>query len=179
VALSFEDVYEQHFDLVWRNIRRLGVPEALVDDAVQEVFMVVHRRLGEFEGRSSLRTWLFSIVARVASDHRRALRRKSPHTSSPDAAVDADSVPDERADGPDEAAAQREGVRLLHRLLDELSDDKRTTLVLAELEQMSVPEIAEALGENVNTIYARLRAARRDFEQLVARERARDVWRLR
>lgn len=176
---SFEVVYEEHFDLVWRALRRLGVPEALGDDAVQEVFLVVHRRLPEFEGRSSLKTWIYSIVTRVASDHRRALRRKSPHTRSADAAVEADTVIDERAIDPHERTEQKEGVRLLHRLLDALDDDKRTVLVLAELEGMSAPEIAEALGENVNTIYARLRAARRDFEGAVARERARDTWRLR
>ena len=67
----------------------------------------------------------------------------------------------------------------LHRLLDGLDDDKRAVFVLAELEQMSAPQIAEVLGENVNTIYARLRAARREFEQMVAREDARDEWRLR
>jgi RNA polymerase sigma-70 factor (ECF subfamily) len=178
-APSFEAIYEEHFDLVWRNIRRLGVPEAGVDDAVQEVFLVVHRRLGAFEGRSALKTWIFAIVARVASDHRRALRRKSPHTRSADAAVDADTVADEHALDPHERAARLEGVRLLHRMLDELDDEKRTVLVLAELEGMSAPEIAEALGENVNTIYARLRAARREFEVAVARERARDAWRLR
>lgn len=175
----FEVIYNEHFDLVFRNIRRLGVPEALVDDAVQEVFLVVYRRLGQFEGRSSLKTWIFSIVARVASDHRRTLRRKSPHTRNPEAAVDADDIADEHADGPHERMERQESVRLLHRLLDELDDDKRIVLVLAELESMTVPEIADTLGENVNTIYARVRAARREFEQAVARERARDTWRLR
>jgi RNA polymerase sigma-70 factor, ECF subfamily len=176
---SFEVIYSEHFDLVFRNIRRLGVPETLVDDAVQEVFLVVYRRLGQFEGRSSLKTWIFSIVTRVASDHRRAIRRKSPHARAPDATIDADDVADERAEGPHERMERLEGVRLLHRLLDELDDDKRIVLVLAELESMTAVEIADALGENVNTVYARLRAARRDFEQAVSRERARDTWRLR
>jgi RNA polymerase sigma-70 factor (ECF subfamily) len=179
VVPSFEAIYDEFFDLVWRSIRRLGVPPALVDDAVQEVFLVVHRRLGTFEGRSSLKTWIFSIVTRVASEHRRTLRRKSPHTRTPEAAVEADSIPDERGQGPHEALERRESARLLHRLLDELDDDKRTVLVLVELEEMTVPEIADALGENPNTLYARLRAARRDFEQAVARERAREFWRIR
>ena len=179
VVPPFEVVYEEHFDLVFRNVRRLGVPEALVDDAVQEVFLVVYRRLGQFEGRSSLKTWICSIVTRVASDHRRALRRKSPHACGKAEAVDIETVADERAEGPHEHTVRLEGARLLHRLLDELEFDKRTVLVLAELEQMTAPEIADALEENVNTIYARLRAARRDFDQAVARERARDTWRLR
>ena len=175
----FEVIYNEHFDLVFRNIRRLGVPEALVDDAVQEVFLVVYRRLGQFEGRSSLKTWIFSIVTRVASDHRRSIRRKSPHLRNADSAVDADDIADERAEGPHERMERLEGVQLLHRLLDEIDDDKRIVLVLAELEAMTVPEIADTLGENLNTIYARLRAARREFEQAVTRERARDTWRLR
>ena len=175
----FEVIYNEHFDLVFRNIRRLGVPEALIDDAVQEVFLVVYRRLGQFEGRSSLKTWIFSIVTRVASDHRRSLRRKSPHLRNADSAVDADDIADERAEGPHERMERLEGVQLLHRLLDEIDDDKRIVLVLAELEGMTVPEIADTLGENLNTIYARLRAARREFEQAVMRERARDTWRLR
>jgi RNA polymerase sigma-70 factor (ECF subfamily) len=177
-ALGFDEVYDQCFDLVFRNVRRLGVPDAQVDDAVQEVFLVVHRRLDEFEGRSTLKTWVISIVARVASDCRRTLRRKSPHTRG-EGPVDADTVPDERGGDPHTRAERSEAVRRLHRVLDELDDDKRTVLVMAELEQMSAPEIAEALGENVNTIYARLRAARREFEQAALRERARDEWRLR
>ena len=173
---SFVEVYDQCFDLAWRNLRRLGVPEAQVDDAVQEVFVIVHRRLPEYEPRASLRAWVCAIVTRVASDHRRTLRRKSPPA---DASVDADSLPDEGARDPEGSAVREEGVRRLHRLLDELTADKRIVFVLAELEQMSAPEIAEALAENVNTVYARLRAARREFEQLVAREQARDHWRLR
>ena len=176
-TLDFEAIYDDHVDFVFRNVRRLGVPDAHVDDAVQEVFLVVHRRLAEFEGRSSLKTWIFGILARVAADHRRSLRRKSPHLRSPGGIVEPDTVIDER-DGPHESIARAEGLRLLHALLDELDDDKRAVLVLAELEQMSSPEIAESLGCNLNTVYARLRAARREFEQAASRERARDTWRL-
>ena len=176
VPPPFEEVYEQCFDLAFRTLRRLGVPEAQVDDAVQEVFMIVHRRLPEFEGRASLKTWVCAIVTRVASDHRRTLRRKSPHAGE---AIDADTLADDRGRDPHESAVRAEGVRRLHRVLDALDDEKRAVFVLAELEQLSAPEIAEALAENVNTIYARLRAARHEFEQAVSREQARDTWRLR
>lgn len=175
----FEVIYDEHFDLVFRNIRRLGVPDAAVDDAVQEVFLVVYRKLGQFEGRSSLKTWIFSIVTRVASDHRRSIRRKSPHHKNAGDIIDVDQLEDERFEGPHDRLERLEGVKLLHRLLDELDDDKRIVLVLAELESMTVPEIADSLGENQNTIYARLRTARREFEQAVMRARARDIRRLR
>jgi RNA polymerase sigma-70 factor (ECF subfamily) len=175
--LSFEAVYEAQFDFVWRNVRRLGVPDAQVDDAVQEVFLVVHRRLHEFEARSSVKTWIFGIALRVASAERRSIRRKSPHTRAPGGPVEPDTVADEGADQ-EERAARAEGARTLHRMLSALDDDKRAVFVMAELEEMSAPEIAEAVGANVNTVYARLRAARREFEEAVARERARESWRL-
>jgi RNA polymerase sigma-70 factor (ECF subfamily) len=178
-APTFEAVYSEHFAFVWRNVKRLGVPEALVDDAVQEVFLAVHRGLGEFEGRSALRTWLFGILANVASHYRRTIRRKSAEGHLGVEAVEADAIPDETVDDPHDQMAKLEGVRLLHRLLDELDDEKRAALVLSELEQMSAPEIAEALGVNVNTVYARIRAARQQFNQAVAREKARATWRQR
>lgn len=177
-ALRFDDVYDQYFDFVWCSVRRMGVPEGSTDDAVQDVFLVVHRRLQEFEGRSSLKTWLFQIVLRVAADHRRAIRRKRPCAEG-QGEIDADTIADERAVSADDGLARLQGVRLLYKLLDALDDDKRAVFVMAELEQMSAPEIAEALGVNVNTVYARLRAARREFEQAAARERARDAWRVR
>lgn len=176
---SFEEVYETHFAFVWRSIRRLGIPISAVDDAVQDVFIVVHRRLPEFEARASVRTWLFAILVRVVRDYRRAYRRKD----MPVFAAGEPSDPDEVGTGvlhdPQEIAAHNEASRHLHLLLDRLDDDKREVFVLAELEQMAVPEIAEALGINLNTAYSRLRTARQDFEQGVARLRARDGWRLR
>lgn len=174
--VSFERIYEDHFDFVWRNARRLGVAEASVDDAVQETFLVLHRRLCDFEGKSSLRTWIFRILVKVAADHRRLVRRKSPHARGE--TVDADLVAEEGKD-PHQQTEHVEGVRLLHLLLDELDDERRAILVMAELEQMTVPEIALALGANLNTVYARLRTARHDFEAAAQRHRARDGWRLR
>ena len=172
-ALGFEGVYRAEFSFVWRSAKRLGLRDAALDDAVQEVFVVVHRRLGDFEGRSSLRTWLFGITLRVVRDHRRSVRRRDPGPP-----VDPDSL-GATGGGPAESAEKAESVRLLHALLDELEDERREVFVMVELEQMPMPEIAEALGINVNTAYARLRVARQEFEQALARHRARDMWRLR
>jgi RNA polymerase sigma-70 factor, ECF subfamily len=166
-ALTLAEVYEAQFDFVWRSARRLGVTSLHVDDVVQEVFLVVHRRLHEFEGRSSLRTWLFGIARRVVRDHARSARRKP---TEPYGAIEPATA---ACDAADAQLTQLEDARLLHALLDELDADKREVFVLAELEQMSGPEIAAALDENLNTVYARLRAARSAFERAVTRHQVR------
>ncbi len=172
--LDFGEVYDACFAFVWRSVRRLGVSEAAIDDVVQEIFLVVHRRLCDFESRSSLKTWIFGIALRVVRDHRRTLRRKRLDASARADGLDLDDIAAAN-DGPHELLAKAEAVRTLHQLLDELDDDKREVFVLAELEQMTAPDIAEALGQNVNTVYSRLRAARQAFEQAVLRMRARDA----
>ena len=74
-APTFERVYDECFAMVWRGLHRLGVPDALVDDATQDVFLKVHCHLHEFEGRSSVRSWVFGIAVNVAREHRRRARR--------------------------------------------------------------------------------------------------------
>jgi RNA polymerase sigma-70 factor (ECF subfamily) len=167
VIPAFEVVYDQNFAFVWRCLRRLGVPDRLLDDAAQDVFIVVHRRLGEFEGRSSLKSWLFAIARRVAHDHRRRVGRKERTEELPE------TLADTRASTPAHDAERAQAVRVLYEILGGLDDDKREVFVLAELEQMTVPEIADAIGANVNTVYSRLRAARQGFEAAVARRLAR------
>lgn len=170
--LDFVAVYDAHFDFVFRSVRRLGVDPASAEDVAQEVFLVVHRRLAEFEGRSTPKTWIFGIALRVVRDHRRTVRRKRLGAD-----VRADEAALERIvdqnHGPLEALAKAEAAQLLEGLLDNLDDEKREVFVLAELEGMSVPEIVEIIGGNPNTVHSRLRAARRAFEEGVARLRAR------
>jgi RNA polymerase sigma-70 factor (ECF subfamily) len=163
-----EEVCVAHMDFVWRNLRRLGVQESSIDDAVQDVFLVVHRRLQDFEERSQMKTWLFGIVLRVAATHRRSLQRRRDRISDL-APVPLESLPDSNGDGPLELVAKREARAMLHRLLSEIDDDKRDMLVSVDLEQMSVPEAAHSLGINLNTAYSRLRAARAAFNEAVVR----------
>jgi RNA polymerase sigma-70 factor (ECF subfamily) len=177
-APAFDDVYAEHFSFVWRSVRRLGVDASAVDDVVQDVFLVVHRRLSDFEGRSSIRSWLFGIVARTVRDHRRTLRRKPAQLGGAAAREEADDLGDTHGQTPHDSAAKAEAVRALHAVLETMPDERREVFILAELEQMTVPEIAQAIGANVNTVYSRLRAARADFEQGVLRAQARDGWRL-
>ena len=174
---SFEQVYNAYFDFVFRSARRLGVPDAALDDVVQETFLVIHRRLADFEGRSSLKTWIYGVLRLVAKSQRRTSRggRALDDAHSASSLDRMESL----APGPQESAARAEAVHVLYALLDALEDDAREVFVLAELEEMTAPEIADALGQNVNTIYTRLRAARSDFESAVARHRARDRWRMR
>lgn len=167
-APSFEELYGEYFAFVWRALWRLGVPSVSLADATQDVFVVIHRRLGDLHGRQVARSWVYGIVVRVAQDYRRALRRRG---------VSSGAEPDQLADTrPLDAHARLElgeAVATLNLLLDTLSDEQREVLVLSQLEQLSVPEIAELLGANVNTVYTRLRAARMDFERALARHRAR------
>jgi RNA polymerase sigma-70 factor, ECF subfamily len=128
----------------------------------------VHRRLADFEARAQVTTWLFGIVLRVAQSYRRsAMRRRARLSDAP--ASDYEQVPTTGAESPMELVERREASQLMHRLLDELDDDKRAMLVCIELEQMTVPEAAESLGLNLNTAYGRLRAARAAFNESVAR----------
>lgn len=163
VRPSFDELYAEHFAFVWRNLRRLGVAESAVSDAAQDVFLVVHRRLDDYEPRAPLRSWVYSIVVRVARQHRRGVQRKPVETVD-----DATRWPDPSGHEPEQLAASSEALAQLLALLGQLDDAKREAFVLSELESLTAPEIAEILGVNVNTIYARVRAARRQLESALA-----------
>jgi RNA polymerase sigma-70 factor (ECF subfamily) len=174
---SFEDVYETHVEFVFRNAQRLGVAHGALDDVVQQVFLVVHRRLAEVAGDAPIKAWVFGILAHVVRDYRRALRRKSPHSALPP--IDPATLAEPAGRGPFDALARNEALEVVASLLQELSDEKREIFVLSELEQLTAQEISELIGVNASTVYSRLRAARQDFERAVERSRLRDTWRLR
>jgi RNA polymerase sigma-70 factor, ECF subfamily len=157
--LGFEAVYERNFAFVWRNAQRLGVDPGLLDDVVQDTFLVVHRKLHEFERRAELRTWLFAILRRVIADYRRTVRRKPAGVTAP---ADLERLRD--AGGVSDDASRVEAAELVGRVLRTLDAEKREVFVLAELEQMTIAEVADALGINRNTAWSRLRAARQLFE---------------
>ena len=142
-----------------------------MDDVTQEVFVTVHRRLGDFEMRCAPKTWVFSIAMGIVRNYRRSRRRReaaeplSSHVVSPDMVAD-------RAADPMEQASLAEAGRLLHRLLEQLGEEKAIVFMMAELEGMTVPEIADLTGANINTVYSRLRAARKEFDQALSRLRA-------
>jgi RNA polymerase sigma-70 factor (ECF subfamily) len=151
-------IFREHAPFAWRALRRLGVDAREVDDACQDVFVVVQRKLGEFEGRSSLKTWIYGVCLRVASDYRRraSSRRETLEPSPRDGAGEG---------GPHAELERKEALRLLDALLDGLDDDKRAVFVLYEVEQLSMREVAEVVGCPAQTAYARLYAARRQVQQ--------------
>ncbi len=162
-TLDFNVLYERHVDGVWRLLQRFGVPEAGLEDAVQEVFIIAHRKLTGFRGDSSLKTWLGGISVRVAKDARRAQERRGALMQAQESLVP--EVPQL-----EETVGQREALAQVLRLLDALEPDQREVFVLSELEGMTAPEIADATGINLNTLYTRLRTARQRFNALVANQ---------
>jgi RNA polymerase sigma-70 factor (ECF subfamily) len=148
----FAALYRENVEFVWRSLRRLGTPDSQLDDATQDVFLVAARRMGEFEGRSAIKTWLFGIAMRVVKTHRRTRWR---HERKLEALGHASA-----SAGPNDPIARRDAQQTLLMLLDTLDDDRRAVYVLAELEGLTAVEIAEGLGLNVNTVYTRLRTAR-------------------
>jgi RNA polymerase sigma-70 factor (ECF subfamily) len=169
--VTFAQVYDDHFAFVWRNARRLGVARDSVDDVTQEVFMVVHRRLASFDNRAPIRAWLFGILARVVSVHRRSFRRKGSRNVPYDAeeATDDLSHPG-RQSSPSEAGVEDVERRILvERLLAALDEEQRTLLILSELEQWKLREIAELFHSNTSTIHSRLVAAKRAAEAIYTR----------
>lgn len=174
--LRFEEVYDTCFPFVWRTVRRLGVPDEAVDDVCQEVFVIVYRRLSEFEGRAKVETWIYRIIANTVRNHRRTFRRRSPQARSVGGTVEADEVPGVNP-GPEAKAQRREAVRLAREILMDLREPHRIAFSLVELEGMSYQEAAEALGESVHAVRARVRAARAQFERHARRLQNLSRWR--
>lgn len=161
----FAEVFKTYSAFVWRVLLRLGVSEADVEDVAQEVFLGVHRNLTRFEGRCSLRTWVYGICHRRAVDYRRRAHMRHEVTTEepPDAGSEAD-----QEDGLDLANARRQ----LAGVLDSLDEDKRSVFVLFEIEQIPMEEVAEIVGCPLQTAYSRLYAARRKIEGAASRLRA-------
>lgn len=150
------EIYRAHADFVQRSAGHLGVPDHHLDDVVHDVFIIAHRTLPRFDqARGSLRSWLFGITKRVVLHHRRsAARHRRRLTVVP-------SPP--QAPHPDEELARRRVVDHIEAFLDRLPPSKRLVFTLADIEGMPAVEVARSLGINVNTAYARLRSARREF----------------
>jgi RNA polymerase sigma-70 factor (ECF subfamily) len=169
---AFPEIYHRYFDFVWSSVRHLGVGADGIDDVVQEVFIVIHAKLHTVQQPESLRSWIYGVVRRTVSGHRRSQLGK-PTATAPLELLEWAPAP---ASGTPLAVAEQNAQwALLSSLLAELDPPKREVFILAELEEMTVPEIADALELPLNTAYSRLRAARQAFEAGLARRAARQI----
>src|SRR5262249_2049820 len=156
--MGFEEIYRAHFPFVWRSLLRLGVRESDAADAAQEVFVVVHRKLAEFEGRSKLTTWLFGVCLRVAQSRLRLAHERREVLDERFLLA----LPTEREDALAEIE-RRQGMAIVEAIVQRMSLEQRTVFILFELEGMSSEEIAEALAIPRGTVQSRLRLARQSF----------------
>ena len=172
-ALDLATVHERHVDFVWKTLQRLGVRPADLEDALQDVFVVVHRRLDSFNGSSLITTWLFGICLRVAVAHRRRGHVRREQTGCElETSLETDTAAD-----PEALTLMRQRQRQLALVLDSLEPQRRVVFTMFELEDMSAPRIARTLGIPLGTVYSRLAAARIDFKRAFERLRKRDDWR--
>jgi RNA polymerase sigma-70 factor (ECF subfamily) len=152
---------EDHFDFIWRLLRRLGLSSADADDATQHVFMTASQKIASITAGSE-RPYLYGVALRVAQNRKRQLQRRPEHGDLAELELADDTAL------PDEAASLREARELLDRLLAGLPGELRRVLVLAEIEQLEVAEIAALEGLPVGTAASRLRRARASFRDALA-----------
>ena len=160
-ALDLATIYDDHADFVWRVAKRLGVPEGALEDVMHDVFVIVHRRIDDYDGRAAITSWLYGITRGVASNRRRGRAREARRIKH--AQPKPQTLPPT-----DDAAQRREAAAFVRTFLAELDPDKREMFTLVDVEGIAVKEAANLAGINVNTAHARLRAARLAFRRAAA-----------
>jgi len=151
---SFREVFDSEGRYVWRALMGLGVAEADAADVSQQVFLILHDKLGRLEEGCRLRTFVYSICIRVASDYRGRAHRRHERLCA---------APPEPVCGADQedVVSRREALTLLETALAALTDDQREVFVLYEIEELAMTEVATAIGRPLQTAYSRLHAARK------------------
>ncbi len=160
-ALDLATIYDRHANFVWCVAKRLGVPEGALEDVMHDVFVIVHRRLDDYDGRAALTSWLYGITRGVASNHRRGRAREARR-------IERANPKPQTLPPTDDAAQRREAAAFVRRFLGSLDAHKREIFTLVDLEGVSVKDAAAIAGINVNTAHARLRAARLAFKRASA-----------
>lgn len=161
-AEAWERVYREHLRYVWRCLRHLGIRSCDLEDVTHEVFLVIHRKLGSFEGRSTLKTWIYGICLRTASDYRKKASFRHE--------VASEVVPEMASQAMLEEGLEAERLRRkLVEHLQALNVEQREVFVLYEIEEVSMKDIAELLECPLQTAYSRLHAARASLQKVIAR----------
>ncbi len=152
-------IYAEHAQFLWKSLYRMGIPEADLADILQEVLLVVHRRLDSYDRSCRLTTWLFGICLRVAATARRGRRRRREEPMDPN--VQGHILVE--SNDPEQNVLARDARRRLDVALDALEPEKRAVLVMFELEGMACAEIGDLLGVPKGTVFSRLSSARQAF----------------
>lgn len=162
VSSELPAIYREHFQFVWHTLRRLGVPSRDLPDVTHDVFLVVHRKLGDYDRSRPLKPWLFGIAYRVSADRARKFSTSRERLEEGPEAIAGD----------DDALLlleKAEALKLVEDSLERLDLEKRAVFVLHEIEEQPAPAIAETLGIPLNTVYSRLRVARETFVKAARR----------
>ena len=167
-APPFQAIYKQYLDFVWSSAGHLGARRDVIDDVVQDVFLVVHSKLATLQRPEALRSWIYGIVRRTVSDYRRSGRTRAA------AGARLGTEPSSSRPSPLDLAERNAELELLENILAKLDEPKREVFVMVEVLEMTVPEVVQALEIPLNTAYSRLRLARQSFEEALARHEARD-----
>lgn len=173
-GLDVTAVHAAHGDFVWASLQRLGARDADLEDRFQEVFLVVHQRGGDFEGRSRVTTWLFGICLRVMAAHRRRAWVRRERATDETAEVEAP-----HGESPEALMERRRAQARLREVLDAMDLDRRAVFVMSVIEEMPADEVAAIVGVPAGTVYSRLHAARKQFDETLRRLDARDAHRSR
>ena len=163
---SFQVIYQQYLDFVWSSAGHLGARPDIIDDVVQDVFIVIHSKLATLQRPEALRSWIYGIVRRTVSDYRRS--RRTRDTTGARLATE----PKSNQPSPLDMAERNADLELLESNLAELDGSRREVFVMVEILEMTVPEVVQVLDIPLNTAYSRLRLARQDFEEALARHEA-------
>lgn len=160
VVSRFDRLYRDNFPFVWAAAHRCGAPDDVVDDVVQDVFVTAYRRLDELHWEVSPRGWLYGVTRRVAFRYRRSAARTARRKSAVAASANRSEHPHHR----------RDAARALEAILEQVDERQREVFVMAELLGMSAPEIAAELETPLNTVYSRLRLARKRLASIAGSE---------
>lgn len=164
---DLQTIYKEYVHFVWSTARHLGATADIIDDVVQDVFLVVQAKLSTLQHPEALGSWLYGIVRRILSDYRRARRIRSAAEARMGSEIKANQRPPA---SPHDHTERQADLELLQRLLAELDEPKREMLILVDLLEMTVPEVVQRLGIPLETAYSRMRRARLSFKAALARQ---------
>jgi RNA polymerase sigma-70 factor (ECF subfamily) len=158
---EFRRLFDDNYDYVWSSLRRLGIHERDLEDVTHEVFLEVYKKRDTRDASRPIRPWLFAFAVRIASDYRKAARHRTE--------LRADVDPPSSAPSQEDALTTKDNAKLLGEALDALSLELRAVIVLYEIDEVPMKDIADALGIPLFTAYSRLRLARAQCAERIRR----------